>query len=92
MTELSTTRDQTVAGWRRLGAPQGRHGSRQGAVRELPPLSPSPGSARARSGGGVGAVDEHYKRVVPGALLAHMVPYLLENGGGREGEEDLLTA
>ena len=37
-------------------------------------------------------VDGHYKRVVPGALLAHMVPYLLENGGGREGEEDLLTA
>ena len=37
-------------------------------------------------------VSHYYKRVVPGALLAHMVPYLLENGGGREGEEDLLTA
>ena len=36
--------------------------------------------------------NRNYKRVVPGALLAHMVPYLLENGGGREGEEDLLTA
>ena len=36
-------------------------------------------------------VGHHYKRVVPGALLAHMVPYLLENGGGLEGEEDLLT-
>ena len=36
--------------------------------------------------------NHDYKRVVPGALLAHMVPYLLENGGGREGEEDLLTA
>ena len=37
-------------------------------------------------------ISNYYKRVVPGALLAHMAPYLLENGGGREGEEDLLTA
>ena len=53
----------------------------------------TPGLKIRGTDAGTGSADFHYyKRVVPGALLAHMVPYLLENGGGREGEEDLLTA
>ena len=43
MTELSTTRDQTVAGWRRLGAPRAVTVPDRGRSVNCPPSPPLPG-------------------------------------------------